>query len=88
MKGEANPSVSGGALSRFGDFCARTGACLSPFSRFTSALALSRDACWIKGSEIAVNIKSALSLDLPPFLTQGVSRNSTRNFRDGNKLQI
>ncbi len=26
--------------------------------------------------------------DLSPFLTQPVSRNSTRNFRHGNKLQI
>ena len=29
-----------------------------------------------------------INLDLPPFLTQPVSRNSTRNFRHGNKLQI
>jgi DNA replication protein DnaC len=34
------------------------------------------------------HIALALGLDLLPFLTQAVSRNSTRNFGHGNKLQI
>jgi len=34
------------------------------------------------------HIALALGLDFLPFLTQAVSRNSTRNFGHGNKLQI
>jgi hypothetical protein len=46
-----------------------------------------REACQEALSDLNEHRKQH-GLELPPYLTQPVSRNSTSNFRHGNELQI